>query len=459
MPKLLSDAYHVFSSMASCKDNCSQSTIEFNHFFKNLGVNQEIEKIMKEWIFSDISKMNFMEFMFNELLSKKSSYFHLDAKNNLHLIVQLNGAEPLKIDLMMGIEGIEFKKFRMESHFNDLKLIETKKMTSTIYSNNYEAKTDVVSFDHFEYLLERKNKGLLDSDQDYISLNLLNNLKYYKEHLMFERKMANKPIVIHYGINEPASKAENASWAYFPIEKFFIGSGGQKFSGLGKQADILGHEFFHFAEESLSNLYSSNESGALKEHGGDILGMIVSENMNKTIDDKPAFAMGCNIFTREAIEANKTENRQFKVDQNLELDKICLRNYLQPTSSFSPQASSKKSIQRMLGDHYQTECEDSPDNDSCGLHFQVAIPNLVVSQFMVDAKKNFPSLKWSEIRDLTAKILFNTFAGRLQSDAGFLTYAKQLKLECLEQSTELTPLQNASALCNQLEGHFIEILK
>jgi len=470
----------LLSSVQNCGMNCYKD--QLYRFLDKLRIDKES---LRTWANEQmVNEYEFYKIFFTHLIKRDSVYFHLDNKNNLHLIAELSELDGLKVDIRFASDGITFQRAKQFSHLNPFKLMDTEEAMSTTGIWVPDDKTTVFSPEDYPRLRDNLRGADLDSvdPRDFIALQLLNNQKYYNDYFGFKRKSYKQDIYgqesdesddkdtqtidVHYNITKPMGRADNATWFYSPVGKFFIGAGGVKFKNLWRSSSILGHEFFHSVEENLSHLYSSNESGALKEHGADIMGTIIAEsleaNLDNNLDKKPIFAVGCDIFTDVAREKYKQKHPQFdsKSESSTPFP-ICLRNFLSPSDSYAPVATTKQSIIDFLGDNYSTECVDTIDNDDCGVHFQSSIPNLVVARFMKLTKKSVPVLSWNDVRELTAKIIYYTYAGRLQNDAGFLNYGQNLKLECLEQTKKYSKIEKniANEICDSLESRFIEILK
>jgi len=440
----------------TCGFNCQKEKI--NELLMKMNFN---ESALEQWMHSKIVNSNFAKKLFEiiKLNNDTRTSFHIDNSSDFQLIIEPPNYDSLILKLRFNAEGIHFEKYHQESNFNQINFIKTETYIHKISNNYPSANTELILTQDFEPLRDKFQIGDLNSINEKIAFILLNNQKFYKEILSFSDVFENSLLTVIYGVTEPAERAENASWVFFPHSKFVIGAGGSNFKNFENSPSLLGHEFFHYAEENLSKLYTYNESGALQEHGGDLMGMITSDELLKSKDEAPSFTVSCNIFTEKSIKKYFDKNKSYNQNLNLDLNPICMRDFLEPEKSFTRQATTKASIQKWLGKNYQSQCKGSLQNDNCGIHFQAAIPNLIVSQFMLNMKEKIPSFTWSDIRIMTAKILFNTFAGRLQSDAGFLNYGKQLKLECMDQFKNTNISEKQNELCDALEKKFIEILK
>ncbi|MEZ4742811.1 MAG: M4 family metallopeptidase [Bdellovibrionota bacterium] len=183
----------------------------------------------------------------------------------------------------------------------------------------------------------------------------------------------------------------NAMW----IEEkqiLLFGAGGREFDSFIKGTDVVGHEFTHAVISTTSRLEYIGQSGALNEHFADVFGEMFQQYIEPT-------------------------NKPFLIGETITLDKLPLRNMLDPQSGLSKQPGHIQDIPEEFG----PDCKPSPTNDSCGVHILSGIPN----RFAALAIKE---LGWLKTRD----IFYNVMTERLNSQANFSDYADAILNECYQ---------------------------
>ncbi len=188
---------------------------------------------------------------------------------------------------------------------------------------------------------------------------------------------------------------QNAAWVGAPYNQFIFGRGGDELNDFLEAYDVIGHEYCHAVVAHTSNLDSSGQPGALNEHVCDILGVgVESDITNKAYD----FKIG------EIVVQNSDKP---------------LRNFLEPDSSASPQAS-----HQILVDSLFSNCEPSNENDSCGVHYSNGVPNKAVGM-------SIKAIGWKRMKD----VVFDTVTKRLRSSSDFVDYKNQMVASCLDNGS------------------------
>lgn len=427
--------------------NTNTINTAIHHLMKDLKINDDD---LKDWM----SKINLPLLLFEKHIQSQTLKLYVSHSGDIHLQFRLSNASMLSYEFIFGKNKIDFRKVPLELGLDQFTFVEVSKVISPITYEN-PIGTHIVEVTPKSEITQLTFENL-NTPFEILSYYFTRYYHFYKNQFNFERTEINNnnevvkssEIKVFYGIKQTPSRSDNASWVSAPYSKFMIGNGSIKFRDLYKNASIIGHEYFHYVEEQLTQLISENESGALKEHGADLMGLISSE----TILDKvtpPKFAVGCGILTDNALSTY-----QYKNLMTLE-SSICLRNFNEPHLSYSEQATNIKSINDKYGDNYQEKCISSSSNDYCGIHFQTGIPNQVLSYFMMDLKeKSNGSLTWNEVRKLTSNIIFNTYSYRLQKDAGFKVYFQQLTNECFDVLSNL----NYNSACESIIRKYNELL-
>ncbi len=158
-----------------------------------------------------------------------------------------------------------------------------------------------------------------------------------------------------------------------------------------------------------ANLDDGNQQGALNEHVCDILGVGFEGELLKTGFD-------------------------FKIGEKVVLEKDQgLRDFLNPTASFSDQPSHMSQVNSKFGPY----CIPSGSNDKCGVHYSNGVLNLAVGKMVRDL--GWPKMKY---------LVFEVLTKKLRSSSDFTDYKTQLIRTC-EQSESLTEKD-----CQVIEGHF-----
>ncbi len=458
----------------SCDLSCSDEI--FNQLMTSLNWNNET---LLQWLLELSAKINISDKLLSAMFQSQAiKLYFSDYSGNVHLQFKINNSSLSDYELVFGLNKIDFGRVSSELGFDGFQFMEIDKVISSVTYSKPKSTSLKTQVDYVT-LKNQINTNLSPIDiftepLDLLTYYFFNLFSFYKEQYQFTHfdlekgesdmtdssaPILNKtetPVInILYGVTSSPARADNASWVFAPYSKFIIGSGGEKYRDIYKNPTIIGHEYFHLVEEQLSQLISENESGALKEHGGDIMGMLTAEGMLNS-DRAPEFAIGCGILTEKALELYRSSH------PNSSMTPQCMRDFLEPQKSMADQATNRESVVQKFGNNYSTQCESSANNDYCGVHFQAGIPNQVLSQFMLNLKEKFNELSWSEVRKFTSDIVYKTFAGRLQTDAGFLVYGQQLKLECLDQFKQLNKNymnKYSSEVCGYLESQFVELLK
>lgn len=205
-------------------------------------------------------------------------------------------------------------------------------------------------------------------------------------------------------------------------QHFGIGAGGSQLFNFDNSVGVMGHEYGHAIIHHTSGLVYAGESGALNEHFADVQGATLEASV--TGGEYP-YSIGHDVVTPAAAAPKqlilglilKAAGIPQADIQRFNLDKVALRNLMEPSLSLNAQPATVQAGKEMFGEN----CQPSADNDSCGVHYLSGIPNRATS-LIIDALGV----------DATRSLFFNTGVNRLGMFSNFSEYLRQLIEECSE---------------------------
>ena len=204
-----------------------------------------------------------------------------------------------------------------------------------------------------------------------------------------------------------------------------------------KSPSWMAHRFAHELHNSSVDLNNYDQSGALREHFADLQGVsFEADYKNKGIFD---YSLGDEILSPEDkslkrklanLSLSKTSKDEAK---HFALNQPALKNLYKPEFSYGAQLTDLKEVQKIYG----TSCEPNIRNDYCGVHASTGVLNkaaaLSIAQFGFQKTK---------------KLFFNTLMHRLNANANFSDYLRQVYEECREDSKIFT-LEDCNTLANK----------
>jgi Zn-dependent metalloprotease len=193
---------------------------------------------------------------------------------------------------------------------------------------------------------------------------------------------------------DPPKLRENAAWMG-SFKMFGIGAGGKDLAGFTSAIDVIGHEFTHAVVSTTCDLDYGGQSGALNEHLADLFGAMAQSYDQP--QSKP-FLIGETV-----LRGNLARSAQ------------ALRDMLDPHQSLGWQPANMAEIPQ----EYDEDCQQSRDNDECGVHLLNGIPNRATALIV-------QKLGWERTREL----FYNVMTARLRSSSDFRDYRDQMIAEC-----------------------------
>ena len=224
-------------------------------------------------------------------------------------------------------------------------------------------------------------------------------------------------------VNHPAFDIiGSAKWNSIGNE-LWIGRPSKIFKNVGTYIDIIGHEIFHGVEMSISHLDATGETGALREHLSDVMGLALKQQI--TPSDEPILIIGADILTDEGLDI-------YQSNKNTKLIPTGLRDLLHPELSYSNQALHMKDLRIKYGPGVKCLNEQM---DFCGIHEQTSIPNQIfarLTQYLVQVR----GIKPIEAFTNSVNLVFDTYAYRFSENAIFADYRSHLINECFYKKTD-----------------------
>lgn len=267
---------------------------------------------------------------------------------------------------------------------------------------------------------DREVEGGLFKQEDYdiALINLSKVVEYFKNTFnwnSFDNKGSDLDATVRFKGSKlfgTAGLRQNAAWAGAPYNQFLFGRGGDTLGDFLNAFDVIGHEYCHAIVTNTANLDDGNQHGALNEHICDIMGVGFEGDLLRTGFD---FKIGESVV----LDSNKG-----------------LRDFLNPSASFSEQPSHMRQVNRKFGQF----CVPTESNDKCGVHYSNGVLNLAVGLMVRD-------LGWNRMKDL----VFEVLTKKLRSQSDFKDYKTQMVRTC-NQSGSFSEQD-----CGVVDRHFASV--
>lgn len=273
-----------------------------------------------------------------------------------------------------------------------------------------------------------------------IAKNLLAALSYYRTN--FKRESydgAGTRVKVVANVKHDLLK-QNAAWVGEGFQKFYFGAGGDLLAGFGFAKDVIGHEFFHAVDNHSAGLISEYQSGGIKEHAADVMGIAFDLSTRANVRLlKEELLIGESIVTDKAKQAILEKNGKHITG---------LRHLQYPELGLEDQPVDMSEADGRFSEY----CVADQSNDRCGVHYMAGIPNRALGFAIKDY-----AIKFGDNRkaiNFVAGVVYSSFVNTLRSKASFAEYEQAL-LENCEKRIAATGLTIAE--CEYIRNGFTKV--
>lgn len=249
-----------------------------------------------------------------------------------------------------------------------------------------------------------------------IAKNMLAALSYYRNN--FKREGydgAGTRVKVVANVKHDLLK-QNAAWVGQGFQKFYFGAGGDLLSGFGFAKDVIGHEFFHAVDNHSADLVSEYQSGGIKEHAADIMGIAFDLSTRKN-----AMLLKDELLIGESVITDKA--KQMILEKNGK-HIVGLRHLQSPDLGLEDQPTDMSEADGK----YSEFCVPDASNDKCGVHYMAGIPNRALGFAIRDY-----AIKFNDNRkaiNFVAGVVYSSFVNTLRSKVSMAEYEQALLDNC-----------------------------